>query len=399
MPMPHRTFVQVAKRRLVGKEGTERVRRSAWPDRGAARLPERPVRRHPEVASGRDRADPCPCQDDPPRLDCGAPRGCRAGRARRAHPTRGSRRSCRRSRRSRSRPATTRSRPRGRWRRRPGRRRAVQLVEIPGLIEGATEDRGGGRALLGVLRNADAIVYCHAVNAPPEELDVVREEVRVAGIDLPTLVVATKADEAARAPRGRPVGLGARRREPRPAARGDLAAGRARARLSRPRRRARRRPARAASGRDNRGRRGRHPPRPRGGLHGGEDLGPVGALPRPASRPRTRRCRPRTKSRSSTEVGVHLPSASRSSTVSRRRMTVASPSRTRIAAGRGDAVVVRAYRQRVGTGRRHCEHVSARSGEGSWTSSMRTSPDSQCSPATLTSSSGSCCARTALSAV
>ena len=26
MPMPHRTFAQVAKRRLVGKEGTERVR-------------------------------------------------------------------------------------------------------------------------------------------------------------------------------------------------------------------------------------------------------------------------------------------------------------------------------------------------------------------------------------
>ena len=38
----------------------------------------------------------------------------------------------------------------------------VQLVEIPGLIEGAHEDRGGGRALLGVLRNADAIVYCQA---------------------------------------------------------------------------------------------------------------------------------------------------------------------------------------------------------------------------------------------
>ena len=35
----------------------------------------------------------------------------------------------------------------------------VQLVEIPGLIEGAAEDRGGGRALLGVLRNADAILW------------------------------------------------------------------------------------------------------------------------------------------------------------------------------------------------------------------------------------------------
>src|SRR5206468_5855154 len=36
----------------------------------------------------------------------------------------------------------------------------VQLVEIPGLIEGAADDRGGGRALLGVLRSADGIVYC-----------------------------------------------------------------------------------------------------------------------------------------------------------------------------------------------------------------------------------------------
>src|SRR4029077_6253318 len=36
----------------------------------------------------------------------------------------------------------------------------VQLVEIPGLIEGASEGRGGGRPLLGVLRDADAILYC-----------------------------------------------------------------------------------------------------------------------------------------------------------------------------------------------------------------------------------------------
>src|SRR4051812_40190985 len=42
----------------------------------------------------------------------------------------------------------------------------VQLVEIPGLISGAAEGRGGGRALLGVLRSADAIVYCQAADAP-----------------------------------------------------------------------------------------------------------------------------------------------------------------------------------------------------------------------------------------
>jgi uncharacterized protein len=71
----------------------------------------------------------------------------------------------------------------------------VQLVEIPGLIEGAAEDRGGGRALLGVLRGADGIVLCH--EAPRSaELDTIRKELAAAEIDLPTLVVATKTDEA-----------------------------------------------------------------------------------------------------------------------------------------------------------------------------------------------------------
>src|SRR5689334_21992934 len=57
----------------------------------------------------------------------------------------------------------------------------VQLVEIPGLIAGAGEDRGGGRALLGVLRGADAIVYCQDVNAPARALLDVRAEVAGAG--------------------------------------------------------------------------------------------------------------------------------------------------------------------------------------------------------------------------
>ena len=72
----------------------------------------------------------------------------------------------------------------------------VQLVEIPGLIEGANEDRGGGRALLGVLRNADAILWCHACDRPLEELETIRAEVAAAGIELPALLAATKADEA-----------------------------------------------------------------------------------------------------------------------------------------------------------------------------------------------------------
>jgi small GTP-binding protein len=72
----------------------------------------------------------------------------------------------------------------------------VQLVEIPGLIDGAAEDRGGGRALLGVLRGADAIVYCQAVTERPEVLATVRAEVATAGIDRPALLAATKMDDA-----------------------------------------------------------------------------------------------------------------------------------------------------------------------------------------------------------
>jgi small GTP-binding protein len=71
----------------------------------------------------------------------------------------------------------------------------VQLVEIPGLIEGAGDDRGGGRALLGVVRNADAILWCHACDRPMEELESIRDEVAAAGIDLPGLMAATKCDE------------------------------------------------------------------------------------------------------------------------------------------------------------------------------------------------------------
>jgi len=82
----------------------------------------------------------------------------------------------------------------------------VQLVEIPGLIEGARDDRGGGRALLGVLRNADAIVYCRSAADPPERLDVVVREVVAAGIDKRAILALTKADDLTGAELERAIG-------------------------------------------------------------------------------------------------------------------------------------------------------------------------------------------------
>jgi small GTP-binding protein len=72
----------------------------------------------------------------------------------------------------------------------------IQLVEIPGLIAGASENRGGGRALIGVLRGADAIVFCHDASAPPDELRTVLAELEAAGVEKPSVLAATKADEA-----------------------------------------------------------------------------------------------------------------------------------------------------------------------------------------------------------
>ncbi len=62
----------------------------------------------------------------------------------------------------------------------------VQFVEIPGLLPGANEDRGGGRALLAAVRNADVILYVASLGqeaADLDDLDAIRLEVQAAGID------------------------------------------------------------------------------------------------------------------------------------------------------------------------------------------------------------------------
>ena len=110
MPMPHRTFAQVAKRRLVGKEGRERIREVN------ALLAELPDYRNGPYADLRKwllaEIEDTRVRSNAVHRDSIAVRreGRRPDRARRTAERRASRRSCRRSPRSRSRPATTRSR-------------------------------------------------------------------------------------------------------------------------------------------------------------------------------------------------------------------------------------------------------------------------------------------------
>jgi hypothetical protein len=196
MPMPHRTFAQVAKRRLTGKEGKERIREvrallEELPDYRngpyadlrkwlMAEIEETRVRSsaiHRDSIAVRREGAAQICLVGPPNvgksslLQALSEIQIKTG----DYPF------------TTLRPVPALTRIRG---------VLVQLIEIPGLLEGAANDRARGRALLGVLRSADAIVYCSRADVDPAGLELIRAEVSAAEIDKPAFLAATRADEA-----------------------------------------------------------------------------------------------------------------------------------------------------------------------------------------------------------
>ena len=196
MPMPHRTFAQVAKRRLTGKEGRDRIREVR------ALLEELPDYKNGPYADLRKwltaEIEDTRVRSSAVHRDSIAVRREGAAQIALVGPPNVGKSSLLQALseiqiKTGDYPFTT-LRPIPALTRIAGV--LVQLVEIPGLIEGASEDRGGGRALLGVLRSADAIVFCARLDGDPAELAVVRDEVALAGIDKPAFLAATRADEA-----------------------------------------------------------------------------------------------------------------------------------------------------------------------------------------------------------
>src|SRR5687767_10050975 len=196
MPMPHRTFAQVAKRRLTGKEGKERIREvrallAQLPDYKNGPYADLRKSLMAEIEETRVRSNAV-------HRDSIAVRREGAAQIALVGPPNVGKSSVLQALseiqiKTGDYPFTT-LRPVPALTRIKGV--LVQLVEIPGLIGGAAEDRGGGRALLGVLRSADAIVFCARAAEPPAELGVVRAEVLTAGIDKPAILAAARADEA-----------------------------------------------------------------------------------------------------------------------------------------------------------------------------------------------------------
>jgi ribosome-interacting GTPase 1 len=196
MPMPHRTFAQVAKRRLTGKEGRERIR--------AVRelIAELPDYRNGPYADLRkwltEEIEETRVRSSAVHRDSIAVRREGAAQIALVGPPNVGKSSLLQAlsdiQIKTGDYAFTTLRPVPALTRIGGV--LVQLVEIPGLIAGANEDRGGGRALLGVLRSADAIVYCGRPGADARELRAVTDEVELAGIEKPSFLAATRSDEA-----------------------------------------------------------------------------------------------------------------------------------------------------------------------------------------------------------
>src|SRR4029077_1316750 len=196
MPMPHRTFAQVAKRRLTGKEGRERVREVN------ALLAELPDYRNGPYADLRKwlqgEIEDTRVRSNAVHRDSIAVRREGAAQIALVGPPNVGKSSLLQA--LSEIQVKTGDYPFTTLRPVPALTRIggvlVQLVEIPGLIGGATDDRGGGRALLGVLRTVDAIVYCARAGSDPAELEGVRAKVPAAGIEKPAVLAVTRSDEA-----------------------------------------------------------------------------------------------------------------------------------------------------------------------------------------------------------
>jgi hypothetical protein len=70
----------------------------------------------------------------------------------------------------------------------------LQLVEIPGIVQGASDDRGRGRSLLGAARNADVLLCVASLIEPAGALEDVLTEVELAGMEKPAGLCLTGLD-------------------------------------------------------------------------------------------------------------------------------------------------------------------------------------------------------------
>ncbi len=69
-----------------------------------------------------------------------------------------------------------------------------QIIDLPGLIEGASEDIGGGKRFIGMAKNSDGILLVHDLSKPVKEIDKINNELKKSKIEKPIIVIGNKID-------------------------------------------------------------------------------------------------------------------------------------------------------------------------------------------------------------
>lgn len=70
----------------------------------------------------------------------------------------------------------------------------IQIVDLPGLIEGATEDAGGGKRLIGIVKNTDGIIFMIDLTKDYSKAEKVYQELIKAEIKKPIIFIGSKID-------------------------------------------------------------------------------------------------------------------------------------------------------------------------------------------------------------
>jgi len=70
----------------------------------------------------------------------------------------------------------------------------IQIVDLPGLVEGATEDASGGKRLIGIVKNTDGVLLMADLTKEPSELVKITKELGKAKINKPIIIIGNKID-------------------------------------------------------------------------------------------------------------------------------------------------------------------------------------------------------------
>lgn len=70
----------------------------------------------------------------------------------------------------------------------------IQIVDLPGLIEDATEDAGGGKKLVGIIKNTDGVLFMIDLTKDYSKAEKVYDELLKADIHKPIIFIGNKID-------------------------------------------------------------------------------------------------------------------------------------------------------------------------------------------------------------